>query len=38
MTGADGDNGATWDPEIDVTVPAKSVIGTYDAWVTHSVS
>jgi hypothetical protein len=38
VAGADGDNGATWSPEIDVTVPATAVIGAYDGWVTHSVS
>jgi len=37
-TGADGDNAATWDPEIDVAVPAGSVIGIYDGTVTHSVT
>ena len=34
----DGDNGATWSPTIDVAVPGRAVVGTYDAWVTHSVS
>jgi len=38
VTGADGDNGAQWNPEIAVTIPAHAVVGVYDGWVTHSVS
>ena len=34
----DGDNAATWTPEIDVAVPATAVVGIYDGTVTHSVS
>ena len=37
-TGFDGDNGATWNPTIDVAVPATAVVGVYDGTVTHSVS
>ncbi len=36
--GADGDNAATWTPEIAVTIPAGAVVGIYDGTVTHSVS
>jgi len=38
VTGADGDNGATWDPTITVAIPAHAVVGVYDGTVTHSVS
>jgi hypothetical protein len=34
----DGDNSATWTPEIDVIIPAGAVVGDYDGTVTHSVS
>ncbi len=37
-SGFDGDNAATWDPTIDVAVPAGAVVGIYDGTVTHSVS
>jgi len=37
-TGFDGDNAATWDPEIAVTIPAAAVVGIYDGTVTHSVT
>jgi hypothetical protein len=37
-TGFDGDNSTQWTPEIDLTVPATAVAGTYDATITHSVS
>jgi hypothetical protein len=37
-TGFDGDNAATWTPEIDVAIPAGAVVGDYDGIVTHSVS
>ena len=37
-TGFDGDNAATWTPEIDVAIPAGAVVGDYDGTVTHSVS
>jgi hypothetical protein len=33
-----GDNTATWNPSIVVTIPAGSVAGTYSATITHSVS
>jgi hypothetical protein len=36
--GFDGDNAATWDPEIDIHVPAGAVVGIYDGTVTHSVT
>lgn len=36
--GFDGDNAATWDPGIEVAVPAGAVVGIYDGTVTHSVS
>jgi len=38
QSGYDGDNSAQWSPEIQLTVPATAVIGTYDAIITHSVS
>jgi hypothetical protein len=38
QAGYDGDNSAQWSPEIQLTVPATAVIGTYDAIITHSVS
>jgi hypothetical protein len=38
VTGADGDNGATWNPEINIAVPANAVIGLYNGIVTHSVT
>jgi len=37
-TGANGDNSATWNPQIQVSVPATAVIGTYTATITNSVS
>ena len=37
-TGYDGDNGATWNPGIVITVPANAVAGTYAGTVTHSVT
>jgi len=37
-TSANGDNSATWDPQIQVSVPATAVIGTYTATITNSVS
>lgn len=33
-----GDNSATWDPEITVTVPGGMAAGIYTATITHSVS
>jgi hypothetical protein len=36
--GADGDNAATWDPEIAVLLPVGAVVGIYDGTVTHSVT
>jgi hypothetical protein len=38
VAGFDGDNGATWNPEIDVHVPGGAVVGTYLGTVTHSVT
>jgi hypothetical protein len=37
-TAVTGDNTATWNPSIVVTVPAAAVAGTYSATITHSVS
>jgi uncharacterized repeat protein (TIGR01451 family) len=37
-TGANGDNSATWDPQIQVSVPSTAVIGIYTAIITQSVS
>jgi uncharacterized repeat protein (TIGR01451 family) len=37
-SGANGDNSATWDPQIQVSVPSTAVAGTYTATITHSVS
>ncbi len=35
--GANGDNQASWNPVITVTVPASAVAGTYSGTITHSV-
>jgi uncharacterized repeat protein (TIGR01451 family) len=37
-TSANGDNSATWDPQIQVSVPSTAVAGAYTATITHSVS
>jgi uncharacterized repeat protein (TIGR01451 family) len=37
-TSANGDNSATWDPQIQVAVPSAAVIGTYTAVITQSAS
>jgi hypothetical protein len=37
-TGGTGDNSATWDPTLHVSVPAAAVIGTYTATLTQAVS
>ncbi len=37
-TQVDGNTTATWDPMINVTVPAGAIGGTYTATITHSVS
>jgi hypothetical protein len=37
-TAVTGDNTATWNPSIVVTIPAAAVAGTYSATITHSVS
>jgi uncharacterized repeat protein (TIGR01451 family) len=37
-TGANGDNSATWDPQIQVSVPSTAVIGIYAAIITQSAS
>jgi hypothetical protein len=37
-SGATGDTSASWDPIIQVSVPATAVAGTYTATITHSVS
>ena len=37
-TGANGDNSATWDPQIQMSVPSTAVAGTYTATITQSVS
>ncbi|PVG81521.1 hypothetical protein DDE18_16020 [Nocardioides gansuensis] len=36
-TGITGDNSATWNPTINVTVPGGMAAGTYSATITHSV-
>ncbi|MBK8468316.1 MAG: hypothetical protein WAR57_06775 [Candidatus Phosphoribacter sp.] len=36
-TGITGDNSATWNPTINVTVPGGTVAGTYSGMITHSV-
>jgi hypothetical protein len=33
-----GNNTATWDPTVTVSLPAQSVVGTYTGTITHSVS
>jgi hypothetical protein len=33
-----GNNTATWDPTIAVTIPANALAGTYNSSITHSVS
>jgi large repetitive protein len=37
-TGANGDNSAAWNPQIQVSVPPAAVVGTYMATITNSVS
>jgi large repetitive protein len=37
-TGANGDNSATWDPQIQVSIPSTAVIGIYAAIITQSAS
>ena len=37
-TNGNGDNSASWDPAVQVSVPATAVAGTYTATITHSVS
>ncbi len=37
-TSANGDNTATWNPQIQVSVPSTAITGTYTATITHSVS
>ena len=37
-TGITGDNSATWNPTINVTVPGGMAAGVYSATITHSVS
>lgn len=37
-TGITGDNSATWNPTINVTVPGGMAAGTYSAVITHSVA
>jgi hypothetical protein len=36
-TGVTGDNSATWNPMINVTVPGGTATGVYSATITHSV-
>jgi hypothetical protein len=36
--GADGDNQASWDPTITVSVPGSAIAGTYSGTITHSVA
>lgn len=37
-TGIVGNNSASWDPTIVVTVPASAVVGTYSGTISHSVA
>ena len=37
-TNVEGNTAVTWDPEIDIAVPAGAIGGTYTATITHSVS
>ncbi|WP_405584761.1 hypothetical protein [Streptomyces sp. NBC_01190] len=37
-TGVSGNNTATWNPIISVTIPANALAGTYNASITHSVA
>jgi YVTN family beta-propeller protein len=37
-TSGSGDNSVTWNPTLDVAVPASAVAGTYTGTVTHSVA
>src|SRR3984893_17485700 len=37
-TGITGDNSATWDPTINVTVPGSMAAGVYSGTITHSVT
>jgi hypothetical protein len=37
-TGITGDNSATWNPTINVTVPGSMAAGVYSGTITHSVS
>lgn len=37
-TGVNGINSATWNPTIQITVPANALVGTYHSTITHSVS
>ncbi|WP_214958506.1 ice-binding family protein [Arthrobacter sp. ISL-48] len=36
-TGINGDNSATWNPVINVAIPASAIAGVYSATITHSV-
>jgi hypothetical protein len=36
-TGITGDNSASWNPTINVTIPGGTVVGVYSATITHSV-
>jgi large repetitive protein len=38
VTNADGDNSATWDPVLQISVPTSAVGGSYSAVITHSVA
>jgi hypothetical protein len=33
-----GNNFATWNPTVSITLPAQAVAGTYSGTITHSVS
>ncbi len=37
-TGTVGNNSATWNPTVTITVPADSVVGSYAGTITHSVA
>jgi len=36
-TGITGDNSATWNPTINVTIPGGTVVGTYSGTITQSI-
>ena len=38
LTGGSGDNSASWNPTLTISVPPMAAAGTYTATITHSVS